>query len=207
MIYAPRRWKVWRIRYKVMAKVYVLQTGRTTWEEQSRIESVGGSPLTDSGVMAVEEAARELADCKIKAVYACAAGQAERQTAKLVAKALSAKVRESRELHELDYGLWQGLTVDEIKRRQPKAYRQWTKAPTSICPPEGETLDEAQDRLRAALKNILKRSKNTPALLVLRPVAAGLLKCLTEKQGAESVWQYVDESFRWGCYEVDDKSL
>lgn len=186
-----------------MAKFYVMRTGQTTWEEQSRIESTAGAPLTEQGAMQVRDAARELTDHGIKAVFACTTGQAESQTAQLVADALSVKVRGNGMLHELDYGLWQGLTRGEIKRSQPRAYRQWTKAPASVRPPEGETLQEAQERLKSALRDITKRHRNGTALLVLRPVLMGLLRCLSEDQSIDALWQHVDDASTWGCYEVD----
>jgi len=184
-----------------------MQTGRTTWEEQSRVESGAGSPLTEQGAMAVQDAAKELPANEITAVYACTSGEAERQTAELLAKALRLKVRDNKRLRDLDYGLWQGLTMEEIKRRQPRVFRQWTKAPGSVRPPKGETLTEAQDRLRDALKKILKRQKNGSALLVLRPVALGLVKCLTRNEAVDALWQHVDMSFRWSSFEMDPKSL
>lgn len=190
-----------------MAKLYVIQTGQTTLEEQNRFESAAGAPLTEQGKQTVVAAAGELADHEIKIIYACTVGESERQTAELVAKTIKAKVRDNKKLHELDYGLWQGLTVADIKRCQPRAYRQWTKTPASVLPPEGETITQAQDRLRDAVKKILKRHKKTPALLVLRPILTGLLKCMVEEQGVDVLWQHVDMSFSWGCYEMDDKSL
>ena len=191
-----------------MTCVYVIQTGRTTWEEQGRRESAAGAPLTEQGAMAVQDAAVELADLNIKAVYACTTGEAERQTAELVSKALGGvKVRNKKGLHELDYGLWQGLTVAEIKRRQPRAYRQWTRCPASCCPPEGEAPAAALERLRGELRGVVKRKKNGPALLVLRPVLAGLLKCLAADEPVADLWRHVDASFRWGCYEINDNAL
>ena len=190
-----------------MSRIYAIQTGQTVWDAESRLRSPAGAPLTDQGAMSVQDAARELTGREIKAVYACTLCEGQRQTAELVAKALGVKVHEKRELHELDYGLWQGLTTDEIKRRQPKAFRQWTKAPASTRPPGGETLSEAQNRLRSVLKGIIKRTKKGSPLLVLGPVLMGLLKCFSEKQALDAIWQNVDPSFSWGCYEVDGQTL
>jgi len=191
-----------------MSKVFVMQTGETIWEVQDRIESVPGAPLTEAGASDVERAAGELADCgaDIRAVYACA-GESEHETAELVAHALGTKVRTEGELRELDYGLWQGLTRDELKRRQPRMFRQWSEAPASIRPPGGETLEEAQDRLREAIKGILKRHKDDAALLVLRPVAVGLLRCLVNNDPVEEIWKHVDNEFTWASYETDSLSL
>jgi len=178
-----------------MARVYVIQTGRTVWDEQARIESTPGAPLAESGQKDVQDASRELAGLAITTIYA-SGGQAEQETAALLAGALGVKVRTRKDLRELDYGLWQGLTHEEIRRRQPKLFRQWTEAPGSLRPPGGETLQEAAKRLKAAVKDIRKRHRNGDALIVLRPVARGLVQCLRNGGAVESIWQHADS----GCH-------
>lgn len=193
---------------KHISKLFVVQTGQTIWEVQDRIESVPGAPLTEVGASSVEHAAGELAQCgsPLGAVYACD-GESERQTASLVAQTLGGKLRTEPELRELDYGLWQGLTRQELKRRQPKMYRQWAEAPSSVRPPGGETLEEAQERLKSAIKSILKRHKGNAPVLVLRPVAVGLLRCMVTHDSVEQIWEHVDNEFTWGSYEMDSMSL
>lgn len=189
-----------------MAKLYIMQTGQTTWQEQARFESPAGSPLTAQGARFVEDAIEELTQCGIGAIYA-AAGEAEKQTAGLAAKRLGVKVRTNRELHEIDYGLWQGLTQEEIRRRNPKVYRQWTEAPATVCPPDGETLCDAQKRILYAMNGILKRHKTGPALLVLRPFVLGLLRCVLQGQELEALWKNVDPSFTWSSYEINGEMV
>lgn len=189
-----------------MPRMYVIQTGRTVWDEQTRVESAPGAPLTDTGRDDVRDALAGLVGHAITTIYT-SPGQAEQQTAELIAPALGAKVRTHKDLRELDYGLWQGLTVEEIKRRQPKLYRQWTECPQSVRPPGGETLAEAQDRLCQAARDILKRHKNGGALLVLRPVALGLLKCLFGHDGLETLWQHVAPSGAWDVLDADVNAL
>lgn len=189
-----------------MPKMYVIQTGRTTWDDQTRVDSAPGAPLTESGQQDVQDVAKELASRAISIVYA-SPGQAEQETAQLVARALGAKVRVNKDLRELDYGLWQGLTREEIKRRQPSLYRQWTEAPASVRPPGGETLQEALERLGEAMRNILKRHRNGGALVVLRPVALGLVKCLLRRDGVESLWDNVNETSSLDVFEAGMNDL
>ncbi len=187
-------------------KILLVQTGRTTWEEDSRIEPPAGAPLTEAGLRAAETIAAELAGEGIKTVYA-SLGEAEQQTAKVLAKQLRVKVHVDDDMGELDFGLWQGLTTDEIKHRQPKLYKQWNDDPTSTCPPGGETVQDAQDRLKSRVKNIVKKPKNTPAALILRPVSVGLLRCLFVGANIAQLWQYVDRTFTWTGYEIDPDKL
>ena len=185
-----------------MAKVYIVRTGQTTWETQERVESTAGAPLTAQGKRTVQATAEQLTKERIGAIYA-GTGEAELQTAKLLAKVLDLKVRKNQDLREIDYGLWQGLTVEEIKRRQPKVLKQWNVDPSSIRPPGGETIQEARERLIAAVREIIKRRKNGPALFVLRPIAAALVRCTFEVGRIESMWNYVAPDFNWCMYELD----
>jgi len=189
-----------------MGTLYVIQTGRTTWEDEQRLDSAAGAPLTDEGARNVERVARELTNHGLSAVFA-SEGEAETQTAWLVGQALSLKVHKHNGIREFDYGLWQGLTVEEIKRRQPKVFRQWTEAPASVRPPGGETLEEAQQRLREAVRSIIKRHRNDPVLLVLRPILLGLLRCMLAGENAQGLWRHVDPSFTWASYDMDEETL
>ncbi len=189
-----------------MATLYVLQTGRTTWEDLGRIESAAGAPLSEAGATQVAETARELISRNITAVFA-GDGEAEKQTAQAVADELSVKVHTQGEIREFDYGLWQGLTIDEVRRRQPKVYRQWMDTPDSVCPPGGETLDEALKRIRRAVKRIVKRQKDGAVLLVLRPVVLGLLRGYLAGDEPAALWQHVDPNFTWASYDTDEAAL
>ena len=189
-----------------MAEIFAIRTGQTIWELESRLDSATGAPLTDEGARSVQDCARQLARESVAVVYA-GSGEAERQSAELLAGPLQSRVRTVSDLRELDYGLWQGLTVSEIKRRQPKLFRQWLEAPASVRPPGGETLEEGLARLRKALKEILKRPKTPPVVLVLRPVMLGLLRCVVRNQTTDDVWQNVSTEFTWDRYDVSGDQI
>ncbi len=190
-----------------MARVYLIQTGKTDWQEQSRLEPLSGSPLSSRGKEQVASVAGELSGQDLGTIYA-SRGEPERQTAKMLAKKCCVQKRKTDEqLHELDYGLWQGLTVDEFRHRQPSAYRQWTKAPISICPPKGETIVNAQKRLRDALQSLLKRNKKGALTIVLRPLAFNLLRCSLQNEGIENLWEHMDPEQGWASFDLEKDAL
>lgn len=186
--------------------IILIQTGQTTWDVDARIESATGAPLTDVGIETAETIAPELTDQGLRCLYACPSESAQ-QTAQLIAKAIGVKLHADDAIAELDFGLWQGLTVEEIKRRQPKLYKQWTNDPSITCPPGGETVQDAQDRIRQRIKDLAKKPKNTPAGLVLRPVSTGLLRCLLAGASLSDLWQYVQPSFTWMSFDIDPDQL
>lgn len=189
-----------------VTRLYLIKTGQTVWERQGRMDSSAGEPLTELGRREVTEVLPELADSHIKAVYA-GIGEAEIETVRMIADHLGVKVHRTRDLRELDYGLWQGLMTEEIKRRQPKVYRQWASSPDSVRPPEGETLAEAQKRLVAAAKRIVKRHKGAAAVVVCRPVALGVLKCTLADMPLDTLWDNAGEEAACVSFDTDEKSL
>jgi phosphoserine phosphatase len=46
-----------------------------------------------------------------------------------------------------------------VWRKQPKVYRQWQEQPENVCPPEGEMLEAADQRVRQAMLKLLKKHK------------------------------------------------
>ncbi len=189
-----------------MAKLLLIKTGQTTFETQSRIESAAGDPLSEQGVNDVLAVGSELPCGEVAAVF-CSPGEAEQESAGLIAHELGQKIRTEAQLREIDYGMWQGLTLDEIQRRNMKVYRQWREAPTTVRPPGGETLDVVQERIRKAVQAIVKRRKDETVVIVLRPVALALLRCVLEHRPIESIWEQVDPAFTWCSYQLDEVSL
>ena len=189
-----------------MAKLCLVQTGQTTWEMDGRIESPNGSPLTEVGLKVAQVIACELVTEEIGVIYASDA-EAEQQTAKTLAKELGVKIITDPDLRDMDYGLWQGLTIDEIKRRQPKLYKQWREQPAGACPPGGERPEDARRRLAKAVKAIVKRQKRKYVAVVARPLVIGLLRCLLTQTDLSKLWQVVDPTFTWCSCDMDDTAL
>lgn len=154
-----------------MTQVVLVRPGATVYDEQHRVQGVLDLPLTDRGKAEVQALVERFRDYAFEALY-CGPGESVTHTAEALARATGLRARKLDELRNLNQGLWQGLQVEEIKRRNPKVYRQWLDEPRTICPPLGETIDEAQDRIRSLLKTLLKRHRDEMiALVVAEPLA------------------------------------
>lgn len=189
-----------------MTRLLIIRTGQTSWEAQARFESVQGTPLTETGLNYVASSAVELCDQDIKSIYS-SDGTTEKQTAEILSRKINAKIKIDSDLREMDFGLWQGLTDQEIKRRQPKMFKQWTDAPDSVRPPGGETLAEVQQRITEPIKQILKKNKKHTTLLVLRPMVLEMLRYRLNGTDRDSLWRQLDPNFSWASYEIDPNEL
>jgi probable phosphoglycerate mutase len=61
------------------------------------------------------------------------------------------------------------MLVADVKSKQPKVYRQWQEQPDCVCPPQGETLSLAKQRVQAALAKIFKKHKTDALLAIVAP--------------------------------------
>jgi broad specificity phosphatase PhoE len=91
-------------------------------------------------------------------------------TAQAIGASLDVPVKELDDLRNFDQGLWQGLQIDDVRRKYPKVYKQWKESPESICPPQGEPVEELAARVRLALKKPLKRGTRF-AVVASEPIA------------------------------------
>lgn len=134
----------------------VIRAGVTDYEVQGRIRGSLDVPLCEAGAAQAEEAAAQLAEVPPTALYT-AESLCAIDTGRIIGERLRLKPRVIPGLRNLDQGLWQGLLVDDIRRRQPRLYRQWQDNPWAVAPPEGELLEEACERVEDVLETLVRR--------------------------------------------------
>lgn len=152
-----------------MSIVAVIRPGPTDYDEQDRIQGSLDLPLSESGESKISRIIDQLRGLEIEQIYTSPTDPAQ-STARRVGDALGVPVKEIEGLENVDHGLWQGLCVDEIKRKQPKVFKQWQDSPGSVCPPQGETCEDAFQRASKALRKPLKR-KGAFAVVSVEPMA------------------------------------
>jgi len=72
----------------------------------------------------------------------------------------------SKAFQEIDFGLWEGLSPDEIMKEDAELLATWWKSPTKVSPPEGEDFHDFQARVLKAFKNIITENRGNKILLV-----------------------------------------
>jgi len=153
----------------------VIRPGETEFDQQERVQGTLDLPLSEDGELQVGGIVDALRDQSVKQIYTSPNDPAL-STARLIGGALGIGVKEVDALANVDHGLWQGLCIDEIKRKQPKVFKQWNETPESVCPPGGETCDEAYVRAQKALRKPMKRKDNF--VIVSSEPMATLLECI-----------------------------
>ncbi len=183
-----------------MLTLVLIRPGETDYDRHGRVQGRLDVPLNDEGMRQVEQMVAELQPLDIELIYSPEHEPAW-QTAQRLSTALELKLKSIDHLENLDYGLWQGTLVDEIRRKQPKVYRQWQEQPECVCPPEGETLADAQERVQAALARLFKKHKQGRVAVVVPEPLASLVRVQLGHCELGDLWRAGAERPRWELIE------
>ncbi len=185
-----------------MLNIVLIRPGSTDYDVQQRIQGSLDIPLNEQGAAEAAQVAEQLRDKGLEAVYA-PASQPSLETAEIIAEILDIKRKKLDRLHNLDQGLWQGMLIKDVRRKQPKVYRRWQEQPENVCPPEGEMLGEADERVRAAVVKIMKRRKEGTVGLVLPEPLFSLARRFISHCELGDLWKAPNGQGRFETLEVD----
>lgn len=189
-----------------MLNIVLIHPGSTDYDEQQRIQGRLDIPLNDTGVAEATGTAEQLRDLALEVVYA-PVSQPSLETADIIAKRLGIKRKKLDHLHNLCLGLWQGMLVKDVRRKHPKVYRRWREQPENVCPPEGEMLGAADERVQTALVKLLKRYKEGTIGLVLPEPLFSLARRFLVHSDLGDLWQAPNGQGRFELLEVEADEL
>jgi probable phosphoglycerate mutase len=189
-----------------MVRIVLIRPGATDYDLQERIQGNLDIPLSHAGEAAVSQWAESLREQAIQVVYAPESEPAT-QTAELLAAALGIRHRRVDRLANLDLGLWQGMLVSDVRHKQPRVYRQWQDQPETVCPPEGEMLGEADERVQTALMKILRRHRDESIGVVLPEPLLSLARRFLTQGELDDLWEPAKGRGPFEAIEVDPESL
>jgi len=189
-----------------MLQIVLIRPGSTDYDIEQRIQGSLSVPLNEEGSGEVDRLARELRGQGIETVYA-PASEPSHQTGRSLAGALGVKFKRLDRLQNLDHGLWQGMLVKDVKKKQPKVYKQWQEQPENVCPPEGEMLSDAEDRIRSCLSKLIKRHRVGTVGLVAPEPLASLVRRMVVQNELGDLWKAAGSHGSWEVLDVEPEKL
>jgi broad specificity phosphatase PhoE len=185
-----------------MFQLVLIRPGSTDYDVQERILGSLDIPLNERGMAEVAQTVEQLRDKGMELIFA-PVSQPSLQTAEVIAKALDIKRKKIDRLENLNMGLWQGMLVEDVRHKQPKVYRQWQEQPEIVCPPEGEMLGQADERVRDAMVKLLKRRKEGVIGLVLPEPLLSLARRFITHEPLGDLWKAPNGHGRFEILNVD----
>jgi probable phosphoglycerate mutase len=176
-----------------MTRIVLVRPGSTDFDDQGRVTGTLNLPLNTAGVAQSEQMASQMSGQGVTVVYS-SPSQAALETARILASSLSVKVKTLANLYNLDHGLWQGRLVADLREKQKKVFRQWQEQPETVCPPEGELVSQAVNRVRDSLDRLTRKHKHHVIALVVPEPLTTLVRGYLEHAEFGDLW-----TSEWAC--------
>jgi len=133
----------------LVKRVIFIRPGETDWNRQGRWQGWTASPLSAHGRRQAEKLAKFVRHIGMTALYTSDLKRAL-ETAQIVAETVGLPLIADSRLRERGAGVWQGLTVPEMRAWYPAEYQQLIDDPEHFRMDGGESRAEVRARMNAA---------------------------------------------------------
>jgi alpha-ribazole phosphatase len=145
-------------------QIYLLRHGQIEQSEPRRFIGQRDLPLTSVGESQARDMAQTLANIRFSRIFSSPLTRAV-QTATIIAAEQTQPVTTIPELAEINLGSWEGLSVEEVRRRFPGQYEKRGKDLAHFRPPDGESFDDLAQRSFPCLTRLVINNPG-PLLIV-----------------------------------------
>lgn len=157
-----------------MTRLILVRHGETVWNRERRMQGHRDSPLSEHGKWQADRVARRLAQQSFAALYSSDLGRAY-LTAKSVSDATGHEIVADAELRERHFGVFEGLTVEEISSGYPDEYLRFKSRDPDYAVPGGESARAFRDRCIACLERIARRHAGDDVVVVTHGLVLDML--------------------------------
>jgi len=167
-------------------KLILIRHGETEWSCQRRYCGFTDIDLNEKGRAQAKQLSKKLSKEKIDKVYSSDMKRVLQFT-RIVFK--DAPLEEISALREINFGVLEGLTYQEIMERHTEIYRKWLDNPLDIIIPSGESLNSLATRVRETLVKILSYNNNRTVAIVTHAGPMRIILCDALKLDLRKIWQ------------------
>jgi broad specificity phosphatase PhoE len=189
----------------VMTRLILARHGQTAWNVERVFRGRADVNLDQVGINQAHLLGKYLSNWELEAIYSSPVKRAL-DTAHIAARYQKIAVRIAEGLIDLDYGEWQSLTEQEVKKRYPAILNEWHSNPHRLKMPGGESLEDVRRRAVEVVNDVLSRHQGN-VLLVSHRVVIKVLICyllglddshfwnIGQDVGGITVFNYADGRF------------
>jgi probable phosphoglycerate mutase len=143
--------------------IIIVRHGRTEFNAAGRLQGRTDNPLDEVGLAQAEAVATYLApELLSDTLIVCSPLLRARQTATAIAEGVGASLEIDERWIELDYGAYEGLRQSEVPSN---VWREW-RSDSDFAAPQGESLNQVQQRVADACVELAQRLDGRTAVVV-----------------------------------------
>jgi probable phosphoglycerate mutase len=146
-------------------EIILIRHGETDWNRELRFQGQIDVPLNDMGLEQARRLGLRVAGEQAHHLVSSDLMRA-RQTAAPAAQQLGLAIATSTGLREQAFGIVEGMRVEEIQAKHPRAWTEWLKFDQDHAMPEGESARQFHARVMQALGEIAAAHHRKTVLVV-----------------------------------------
>jgi len=140
-------------------RLILIRHGETAWNREKKVQGASDIELNEAGLKQAERLALALRDERIDAIYTSPLKRAY-ETARIIGQFHGGPLHVEDGLVEMNQGDFEGLQYHELMERHQDFLKQWIADPGSVKIPNGESLEELQERAWRVMESILCKPGN-----------------------------------------------
>jgi alpha-ribazole phosphatase len=177
-----------------MTRILCVRHGTTDWNAQSRLQGQADIPLNSLGLQQARAIAARLASEKIDRVYSSPLVRACRTAEHIRAQHKTSlslpQIIPDKNLQEISFGEWEGLTFSEIEAQDPIGLAAWRADFLHQAPPGGESLAQLASRVNLFYSKLIMEAPQETILIVAHGGPLQVIICLALGLSPQRYWQY-----------------
>jgi alpha-ribazole phosphatase len=146
-------------------RIYLVRHGEIAGSEIFRYHGQADVPLTPKGVDQYHQLAKRLQDKPVSACYTSDLSRCTRG-ADIICAGFGIKPHSRRELREMSFGSWEGMSWQELEKRFPDEWHARLADLVNYRAPGGENLLDLSNRVMPAIHEIEGRHRGEEVVVV-----------------------------------------
>ena len=152
-----------------MAKLILARHGETVWNVEKIYRGRTDVNLDEVGIKQAELLGKYLSNWELEAVYSSPLRRAL-DMANIIDRYHKIGVHIAEGLIDFDYGEWQSLPEQEVKRLYPALHNEWHSNPHKVKMPGGESLEDVRRRAIKVVNDVFSKYQGSVVLVAHRVV-------------------------------------
>jgi len=176
-----------------MTQFFLVRHGETEWNREGKYTGQTDIPLNRTGKMQAEEAARQMASVQPDVIFSSDLIRAV-ETAEIIARRIKIPIKKDERLREINQGEWEGMHVDEIKKKFHDLIVSRQTDPLNVAAPGGETIGQVYERVYSALRDICRNYPNGKVVISAHGIVLSIVRIIGGGIPVREVFEYIPEN-------------